>query len=158
MPEVARRLEIAFENISRTRMADMPLANPALRVEAVGFREWRGQWLGILVTPWSINAMLLPRAADWPRLAAGAERIVEMPAGRFRFVAGFDAALGEYHACSLFSPALEFVDHAAARTAAAAALDAMLAPAAERERAGEPGAFSRRDFLRGRLSGEPHGN
>jgi [NiFe] hydrogenase assembly HybE family chaperone len=157
MPEIARRLEIAFERIARTRMADLPFVNPALRVEAVGFRPWQGQWLGVMVTPWSINVLLLPRSADWPRLATGAERFVDLPAGRFRFLAGFDSALGEYHACSLFSPALEFADHAAARTAAEAALAAILDPATAP--VGQPpGRFSRRDFLRGRPSEESNGS
>jgi [NiFe] hydrogenase assembly HybE family chaperone len=158
VPEVARRLEIAFERIARTRMADMPFVNPALQVEAVGFRAWQGQWLGVLVTPWSINVLLLPRSADWPRLATGAERFVELPAGRFRFVAGFDPALGEYHACSLFSPALEFSDHAAARTAAEAALAAILDPATALAGQSRSRKFSRRDFLRVRPSEEPDGS
>ena len=146
MLEVARRLELAFDRIARTSMAGMPLANPALRVEAVGFREWNGQWFGVLVTPWSINAMLLPRSGDWPRLATGAERLVDLPGGRFRFVAGFDAATGEYHACSLFSPALDFADHPAARAAAAAAVDAMLDPGTSRSSAA-PRKLTRRAFL-----------
>jgi [NiFe] hydrogenase assembly HybE family chaperone len=115
----------------------------------VGFRAWEGQWLGVLVTPWSINVLLLPGSAGWPRLATGAERFVDMPAGRFRFVAAFDPALGEYHACSLFSPVLEFADHAAARVAAAAALDAMLDPSTAGGPAPRSRTFSRRDFLRG---------
>jgi [NiFe] hydrogenase assembly HybE family chaperone len=146
MPEVRRRLEVAFGQIARTRMAGMPLANPALRVEAVGFRDWNGQWFGVLVTPWSINAMLLPRTQDWPRLATGAERLVDLPGGRFRFVAGFDAAVGEYHACSLFSPALEFADHEAARAAAAVAVDAMLDPATA-QAAAAPRKLTRRAFF-----------
>src|SRR5512147_1201086 len=111
MPDNAHRLEIAFENIARTRMAGLAFLNPRLRVEAVGFREWEGQWVGVLVTPWSINVMLLPGSGAWPQLAPGAERFVEFPAGCFRFIAARDPALGDYHACSLFSPALEFADH-----------------------------------------------
>ena len=147
MSEIARRIEAAFERVARTAMADMPFVNRALRVEAVGLRVWEGHWLGVLVTPWSINILLLPRSTQWPRLATGAERFVDLPAGRYRFVAGFDASLGEYHACSLFSPALEFIDHAAARATALAALDALLDPATAQERT-RSRAFSRRDFLR----------
>ena len=153
MTEVARRVEIVFSRIARTGMAGMPLANPALRVEAVGFRAWQGQWLGALVTPWCINVLLLPRSADWPRLATGAERFVDLPAGRFRFVAGFDSRLGEYHACSLFSPVLQFADHAAASATAAAALEALLDPATGSE---PPKSLSRRDFLRGSAPGAIH--
>jgi [NiFe] hydrogenase assembly HybE family chaperone len=146
--EVARRIETAFEQVASARMAGMPFLNPALRVEAVGVRLWQGQWLGVLVTPWSINALLLPASAAWQRLPAGAERFVDLPAGRFRFIAGFDAGLGEYHACSLFSPALEFADHAAARATALAALDALLDPATGG--AARPRTYSRREFLRAR--------
>ena len=156
MSEIARRIEIAFERVARTRMADMPFLNPALRVEAVGFRVWQGQWLGVLVTPWSINVLLLPWSAQWPRLPTGAERFVDMPAGRFRFAAGFDPGLGEYHACSLFSPALEFADHAAARATAVAALDALLDPATDS--AARPRTYSRREFLRARPPEAGDGN
>jgi [NiFe] hydrogenase assembly HybE family chaperone len=150
MRETARRVEAAFDRIAQTRMAGLPFVNPGLRVELVGLREWEGQRLGVLVTPWSINVMLLPADGAWPRLATGAERFVDLPAGRFRFVAGFDSGLGEYHACSLFSPALEFADHEAARATAVAALAALFHAGTPAPKAGSP--FSRRDFLRGRGS------
>ena len=148
MNDVARRLEIAFENVARTRMAGMPFVNAALRVEAVGFHEWQGQWLGVLVTPWSINIVLLPGRGPWPRLPTGSERFVELPAGRFRFIAAFDAGLGEYHACSLFSPVLEFQDQEAARATATAALEALQEPG-RGEGEARPREISRREFLRG---------
>jgi [NiFe] hydrogenase assembly HybE family chaperone len=149
MNEGVRRLEVAFENIARMRMAGLPFLNPELRVEAVGFREWEGQWIGVLVTPWSINVVLLPGSGPWPHLGAGAERFIDLPAGRFRFIAATDPGLGDYHACSLFSPALEFTSHAAARATAEAALAALFDAGTSDERA--PAApLSRRDFLRGR--------
>jgi [NiFe] hydrogenase assembly HybE family chaperone len=153
---ITRRIEAAFDHVARTGMAGMPFLNSALRVEAVGFHVWEGQWLGVLVTPWSINILLLPCSAQWPRLATGAERFVDLPAGRYRFVAGFDAALGEYHACSLFSPALEFADHAAAQATALAALEALL-DAGNAQGQVHVRAFSRRDFLRGRPAGLANG-
>lgn len=149
MADVATRLEDAFVRIERTRMQGLPFLNPALRVEAVGFRPWNGQWIGVLVTPWCVNVVLLPGEGEWPSLAAGGERFADLPAGRFRFIAGHDEALGEYHACSLFSPALEFTDHESARATAAAALEALFAEPESAPRATP----SRRDFLRGRFSG-----
>ena len=40
-------------------------------LEAVGFAPWESHWLGVLVTPWCINLMLLPR--DAPQAAPGSE-------------------------------------------------------------------------------------
>ena len=57
---VGQRLESAFERVRRERMIDVPMLNPRLAVQAVGFRDWRGGWLGILITPWFMNLMLLP--------------------------------------------------------------------------------------------------
>ena len=37
------------------------MVNPALAVEAVGFRPWGEHWLGILITPWFMNLVLMPR-------------------------------------------------------------------------------------------------
>lgn len=167
------RIAQTYERIWHTRMQGLPFLNAALRVEAVGFRPWKGQWLGALVTPWSLNLLLLPGEGEWTALAAGAERFVSFPAGCFRFIAGHEASLGESHSCSLFSPVLEFTDHEAARLTAAAALaglfDAALAPAADellREHDPEPATVaepvaavvSKRDFISGRFSGAPHGD
>ena len=149
MPEAVRRLQAAFEAVARTAMAGLPFVNPRLRVEAVGFREWHEQWLGVLVTPWSINVVLLPGSGAWPRVPFGAERFVDFPAGRFRFIAGSVEGLGEYHACSLFSPALEFADHQTARATAEASLLALHDPLMAAQASPRAQGLSRRDFLRG---------
>jgi len=160
----APRLEAAYARIWRTRMAGLPFLNANLRVEAVGFRPWEGQWLGALVTPWFVNLVLLPGEGAWPSLAVGAERFVKLPAGTFRFIAGRDDELGEHHACSLFSPALEFADHEAARAVAQASLDALFdaanaqAPEGRGKEGAEPAAVSKRDFIRGRFAGTSHGD
>ena len=159
-------VERVFGHIAATRMAGLPLSNPALRVEAVGFRLWQGDWLGVLVTPWAINLMLLPGGA-------GAFRVLGLdqrqrwcfPSGDYDFMGGCEETLGPYQLCSLFSPAFEFATHQDARHAANAALGALLEPppAAERgqrrEQARLAGASpieqaatetgSRREFLRG---------
>lgn len=153
MAERLAALACAFERIAQTRMAGLPFVNPRLRVEAVGPRDWEGHRLAVLVTPWSINAVLVPGAGPWPSLPRGAERFVDLPGGRFRFIAAADEEAGEYHACSLFSPALEFADHDAAREAAAAALAALLGDAAFSEPARAARGVSRRDFLRARAGG-----
>jgi len=157
------RLAEAYTHIWHTRMAGVPILNPKLAVEAVDFRPWQGQWLGALVTPWSLNLVLLPGEGTWTTLRAGAERFVAFPAGRFRFIAAHDPAFGECHSCSLFSPVLEFADHAAACLTARAALaglfDAAHAPAADhllRQHHPEPAAISKRDFISGKFSGTPH--
>jgi len=161
----APRLDAAFTRIWRTRMEGLPFLNAKLRVEAVGFRPWEGQWLGALVTPWSVNLVLMPGDGEWKSIPKGEERFVAMPAGRFRFIAGHDEELGEHHACSLFSPAQEFADHETARAVALAALEALFdAGNAPAEGDGAPGAagppapVSKRDFLRGRFSGTGHGD
>lgn len=156
------RLEAAFTRIWKTRMEGLPFLNAALRVEAVGFRPWQGEWLGALVTPWFVNLLLLPGEGEWASLPDGGERIVCLPAGGFRFVCGRDGEIGEYHACSLFSPAQEFADHETARAVAAAALEALFdAGNDEKARAIEappPEPVSKRDFIRGRFAGTGHGD
>ena len=59
-PQIAAELEGAFARIHRERMADVPILNEALRVEAVGFVARGDEVLGVLVTPWFMNLMLVP--------------------------------------------------------------------------------------------------
>ncbi|KAB2920498.1 MAG: [NiFe]-hydrogenase assembly chaperone HybE [Hyphomicrobiaceae bacterium] len=127
--DVAIRLEAAFAKVLAERMHDVPIVNKALHVEAAGVRAVEQGWLCALVTPWSINLMLLPRSPDdvaaWRALGAGATATHGFPAGRFGFITGEEAGLGAYQMCSLFSPVLEFDSHTAAVLTARAALEAL---------------------------------
>lgn len=163
VPDPSARLEAVFTRIWRTRMEGLPFLNPNLRVQAVGFRPWSGEWLGALVTPWSVNLVLLPGDGPWRSLPVGGERIVALPSGHFRFIAGHDDELGEHHACSLFSPAQEFGEHETARAVAEASLDALFDASHDRIADAEavnasvegalPARVSKRDFLKGRVRG-----
>ena len=147
---------VASARAAAARMAGLSFVNPALAVEAVGFARRDGRWLGVLVTPWSMNLVAAP--ADpraWPAVAPGAKLRLSFPAGEFEFVGARDATAGEHLACSLFSPVLEFADQATARAVAQHALVALLDPHTADEvgpverRATAP--LSRRELLRGRF-------
>jgi len=137
-----------FERIDRERMHDVPLCNRALEVEAVGFRHWEGLWLGVVITPWAMNLMLLPAGNEaFAPLRVGQEHEWELPSGIYPFMGNAEPGLGEYHYCSLFSPMDDFIDQAVAREVAQAAMDALLViPEPERPQA--PAPLDRRAFLR----------
>jgi [NiFe] hydrogenase assembly HybE family chaperone len=151
--EAARRLEATFRDILETRMQGVPILNPALSVEAIGLRSWHGHWLGALVTPWFINLMVLPGGGAWQSVPDRDSVWYAFPAGRFEFIAGSEPRLGEYHACSLFSPVSEFGDHETARETARVALESLFDPSllGESPPSGDADGkqMSRRDFLRG---------
>ena len=140
-------LATVFAEIARTRMADVPICNAALQVEAVGFRRLpQGHWAGVMITPWAINLLCLPGQLDgWPVLAAGSKHDWRFPSGDYEFTVAEETRLGSYHLCSMFSPALEFASHEQARLTALAMAHALfadqLAPVAE---AAKP---TRRAFL-----------
>lgn len=128
MTEAVGRLVAAFDRIAATRMAGLPMNNPALRVAAVGFRPWQdGCRVGVLVTPWAVNLVLLgdPAAPDL-RLAADRRRSWEFPSGKYEFMGGEEPECGAFQFCSLFSPAFEFPDQAAATATAAAIMTALM--------------------------------
>lgn len=144
----AARLEAAYRRIAVERMRGLPVVNEALEVEAVGFAPWDAHWLGVLVTPWCMNLVLLPREpARWTSLPPGKKAAYRFPAGVYEFVSGHEVAVGEYQACSLFSPMFEFADHDAARLTAQAALAVLLDAAHEVAAPAPP--LSKRAFLGG---------
>ncbi|MDR0247959.1 MAG: [NiFe]-hydrogenase assembly chaperone HybE [Burkholderiales bacterium] len=167
-PDPSSRLCAAFERIGHTRMQGLPFLNPALRVEAVGFCPWQEFWLGVLVTPWTMNLMLLPRELEhWPRVAHGERLHYQFPADNYDFIMAHDETLGEYMMCSLFSPVQQFGDHETARQTAEFALKALFendAPEASGEEKQKPTLqeklatpLSKRDFLRGRFLSDRKG-
>ncbi len=122
-------LESAFRRIHATRMSGIPILNPALEVEAVGFRDWNGMRVGVLVSPWSINLVVLREpAAALPALRLDESRTWGFPSGRYEFMGGDEPECGPFDFGSLFSPALEFPDQAAARAVAESVMTQLFAP------------------------------
>ena len=57
-------MEQTYFRVFQQRMADVPILNPALSVEAIDFQRWQGHWLGIVVTPWCMSVLLVPGSTD----------------------------------------------------------------------------------------------
>lgn len=162
MVDLERRLADAFERIHRERMLGLPILHPGLCVAVVGGRCWRGDWIGVLLTPWCMNLVLIPDANSRDRpVAVGSTQCIELPAGRFELIANEEAGVGPFGACSLFSPMHDFADQAGALATAEAIMTQLFEPQGpvgdrSAEHAAEPpaqprAAISRRDLLSGRL-------
>lgn len=150
----ADAVEEAFFRIQREQMADVPILNPALSVEAVDFQRWQGHWLGIVVTPWCMSMLLVPGSTEnWVSTGENRRRFVKFPAGDFAFLGSAEAELGEYQSCPLFSPMGQFPSQSEATLTAKASLVALLSPPQAAPEAGEvkktstEPSLSRRRFL-----------
>lgn len=148
------RLVEGFDRLAAEGMADLPIANPALKVEAVGFVAWDGEWVGVLITPWAVNLVVLPGQPEASTATGpddGAVRSRRFPSGAYGFRAGYLQGFGAYQSCSLFSPPGEFADQDAARAVALEIMGLLFQP--ETALAPPPAQVSRRSFLRGRFGG-----
>jgi [NiFe] hydrogenase assembly HybE family chaperone len=143
--QITLALETTFNEILAKRMRDLPVVNVELSVQAIGFNRFNEDWLGILITPWFMNLMLLPGSnSAWREQQPGTKIEKHFPYGAFDFTLGSETQLGTYALCSLFSPMFQFESQAAALTAAQAALQGLLAETT-------PRGVSRRDLLRGAI-------
>jgi [NiFe] hydrogenase assembly HybE family chaperone len=150
----ADAVEEAFFRIQRECMADVPILNPALSVEAIDFQRWQGHWLGIVVTPWCMSVLLVPGCTDnWISTGENRRRFITFPAGNFAFLGSDEAELGEYQSCSLFSPMERFATQSQASMTARASMVGLLTPvkpteaAAKPERNADQPSLSRRRFF-----------
>ncbi|GIT93028.1 rubredoxin [Jannaschia pagri] len=105
---VTDRLVADFTEVWHAKMRDVPIVNKALSVEAVGFRVHEGTLLGVLISPWFMNLVMLPDGADWSDLVAGEKEVITFPSGAYEFLHNTREMVGGYKACSLFSPMGEF--------------------------------------------------
>jgi len=141
--QISRTLESTFNEILNKRMCGLPIVNAALSVQAVSFNRFGEDWLGILITPWFMNLVLLPGPDSiWRNQQPGTKIDKHFSYGVFEFTLASEAQIGTYAFCSLFSPMFQFVSQTAALAAAQAALQGLLAGV-------EPRGVSRRELLRG---------
>ncbi|MBB6306737.1 [NiFe]-hydrogenase assembly chaperone HybE [Xanthobacter tagetidis] len=134
------RFEAAFREIHAGKMKGVPFVNETLSVKALGFRIHDGRGLGVLVTPWFMNLILLPGPdEDWSGAKTGEKSLMDFASGTYEFLAADRPETGPYRACSLFSPMFDFTSMLQAVETAAAVIPALLDPANREDgtRAGE---------------------
>ncbi len=134
-PEPLKRLVDAYRRIAAA-MSGLPIYNPQLIVETIGFRIHDDRLIGVTVTPWFMNLSLLPRESDAKTWRAGQTLQLAFPSGEYQFFISELEGLGLIASCSLFSPMNDFTDHEAARLAATAAIDALFQPDPDAEQLG----------------------
>lgn len=120
-----------YRRVHTERMQGIPILNPALSVEAVGFR-----WVdaadgapgsepvaeGVLITPWFMSLVRLPRAVQPHGDRVGRKFVRDFGSERFEFIGAHDDALGYHETCALFSPMDGFANQALAVDTAQASL------------------------------------
>jgi len=120
------KLEKTFRNIQISRMKGVPVINNELSVKAIHFQEWNDHLLGILITPWFMNLMLIPNGKTDAIPKTGTVHQHVFPSGSYDFVAGFEEEVGHYLSCSLFSPMFEFESQESAELTANEAIKAIM--------------------------------
>jgi len=114
-------------------MQGMPIVNPRLYVEAVGFRRHAGHELGVLITPWFMNLVLLPDSGRLADLPQGDRIDCRFPSGPCELTVYHDQELGSYLAAVLFRTVADFPDQDIARAVAEEALAQILTEPPEKE-------------------------
>lgn len=160
----------AFRRIELDQMHGLPVCNGCLTTEIVGLTRFGHYWVGALITPWTLQLLLLPATAEAECLVEGDHRTLEFPQGPVVFMASENADLGVYLACSLMSPLHDFPSQEVIRQTAQEVMELLFQPPAKKDqgtavKVAMPGRLdiereakpvdqtrgSRRDFLRGRM-------
>lgn len=101
-------LEAAFIHVAEREMRDLPFYRAAIPVKACGFTLFEQQWIGCMLTPWTLSLLVLPGPGQtWQRRAPGERLALQLPCGNVTFLQSEIGAPGEsrqYLSCSLMSP------------------------------------------------------
>ncbi len=125
--DIAARLERVFTIIEKEQMAGIPVLNLKLEVEAIGFHDFEGRCLGVIITPWLMNLMLFPSIDDeWSGLGVGDRHSHEFPVGRRDFIVNHFDEIGICHTRALYSPMSGFSGQEQARIAARRAMNELM--------------------------------
>lgn len=117
-----------YRRVQTERMVGIPLLNPALQVEAVGFEWAEGEEAaepvaeGVLITPWFMSLLRLPAVNGPHGNRVGRKAVRGFGSERFDFIGAHDPAIGYHETCALFSPMNGFTSQSLARETALASL------------------------------------
>ncbi|MEG3639684.1 [NiFe]-hydrogenase assembly chaperone HybE [Magnetococcus sp. PR-3] len=122
-----QQLEATFTAIEQNQMQGLPLLNPMLHVEAVGFQRWQEGWLGVVITPWLMNLMWLPddRGA-LEEATLGDKQDYRFPERSYTMLVNEFEGVGRCWTFSVHSPMSEFPAHDTTVARAEAFLEVLL--------------------------------
>lgn len=122
-------LQIHFTQVAE-RMVDLPVYNPALAIDTVGFQICGAREIGVLITPWCMNLIWLPTESDeefhWGEASSGTKKMSALPSGCYEFIFGWAESVGGYWSCSIFSPMFEFTEQDVAIATAVEVMKALV--------------------------------
>ncbi len=142
-------LTARFRAIHELRMRSLPVCNPNLVVETIGFRGIGPHRTGVLITPWFVNLVLLPGDDTWSDAASGRSVGVALPSGELDFTVVRDDKLGTYLSAVLFRSCDAFPDMAMARSIAEEVVCRLFSPPAQSRSDGGARGMTRRALLGG---------
>jgi [NiFe] hydrogenase assembly HybE family chaperone len=129
MTDIVKNLVDRFQQIGVERIYGLPIYNDALTVEAVNFQPCDAGMIGVLVTPWFMNVMLLPdNASPYSHQELGEKVKVQLESGEHEFVIGEDEEVGRYLFRTVTSPTHCYKKQVAARFKGSKALQELLTP------------------------------
>ena len=129
MNDIVNNLVNRFRQIGVERIYGLPIYNDALTVEAVDFQQCEGGLIGVLVTPWFMNIMLLPEDAQpYQHQELGEKVKYQLVSGEQEFVIGEDEAVGRYLFQTVTSPTHCYKKQIAAVAKGSKALKELLTP------------------------------
>ena len=126
------RLRDHYQYVYTHKMNDIPIVNNKLEVEVVGFVDWghdkskSAAEVGVLITPWFMNIVLLPKESMKQEVRVGKTANILFPDGEYSFLTQLDEEFGVYLTCSLFSPMFEFKTQEQARGTAEAVIQQLM--------------------------------
>ncbi len=120
-------LEATFEKIHLEQMQGIPILNSAIKVQALGFRLYQGRVLGVIITPWLMNIVMLPKQnEDWSNMELGHKQPHIFPSKTYKFMVNDIDGIGPCQTHSLYSPMRDFASHEQAVTVAQEFLDSLM--------------------------------
>ncbi len=120
-------LEATFERIHLEQMQGIPILNSAIKVQALGFQLYQGRVLGVIITPWLMNIVMLPKQnEDWGNMELGHKQPHKFPSKTYKFMVNDIDGIGPCQTHSLYSPMRDFASHEQAVSVATGFLDSLL--------------------------------
>lgn len=112
LEQISQTMEQTFEHILQHNMQGIPILNPAIQVQALGFQHWQGRVLGVVITPWMMNLVLLPAAdEDWSQMQLGDKQPHQFPSRSYKFMVNDIEGIGPCQTYSMCSPMRDFASH-----------------------------------------------